>query len=127
MRTNPAVVYAPGPWDVHALRAAGVADKMIFVDQASGARSERKGLAALLAAAQAGDRIVCWRFDRLRRSVSHLCTLMERFQRDGIALRSLVVLRAPASKPWSRSIVTTWLEPESAAACSAVAPVPARP
>lgn len=72
-----------------ALRAAGLNEKMIFVDNASGARSERAGLTTLLANLQAGDRVVCWRLDRLGRSVLHLCTLLERFEREGIALRSL--------------------------------------
>lgn len=72
-----------------ALRATGIDDKMIFTDQASGAKANREGLSKLLELADRGDTITCWRLDRLGRSLSHLASLLDHFQQRGIALRSL--------------------------------------
>jgi len=43
-----------------------------FDDQASGARTDRPGLAEALAYLRAGDTLVVWKLDRLGRSMSHL-------------------------------------------------------
>lgn len=70
-----------------ALRAAGC--ERVFVETASGSRADRAELAKLLDAARAGDAVVCWRLDRLGRSLRHLTEIAERLERRGIALRSL--------------------------------------
>lgn len=70
-----------------ALRAAGC--ERIFVETASGIRSDRSELAKLLEAARAGDTIACWRLDRIGRSLRHLIDIADELQRRGIALRSL--------------------------------------
>ncbi|MBL6082758.1 recombinase family protein [Belnapia sp. T18] len=70
-----------------ALRAAGC--ERIFVETASGTRSDRAELAKLLEQARAGDSIVCWRLDRIGRSLRHLIEIAEQLQHRGIALRSL--------------------------------------
>lgn len=70
-----------------ALRAAGC--ERVFVETASGARADRSELAKLLDQARAGDALVCWRLDRLGRSLRHLTEIAERLERRGIALRSL--------------------------------------
>ena len=70
-----------------ALRAAGC--ERVFVETASGARADRSELAKLLDAARAGDAVVCWRLDRLGRSLRHLTEIAERLERRGVALRSL--------------------------------------
>jgi DNA invertase Pin-like site-specific DNA recombinase len=44
----------------------------IFRDQASGAKSERAGLADALAHVRKGDVLVVWKLDRLGRSLPHL-------------------------------------------------------
>ena len=51
-----------------ALRPAGCAEDHLFVDQASGAKTDRPGLDACLAALEAGDTLLVWRLDRLGRS-----------------------------------------------------------
>ena len=70
-----------------ALRAAGC--DRIWTETASGARTDRPELAALLDAARAGDTLVIWRLDRLGRSLKHLIDIAEDLQRRDIALRSL--------------------------------------
>ena len=72
-----------------ALRAAGIEDKMVFADQASGTRTDREGLARLLAQSERGDTITVWRLDRLGRSVAHLSGLLEELQQREIGFRSL--------------------------------------
>lgn len=73
-----------------ALTAAGVPDKLIFRDEGvSGARSQRPGLDRLLAEAHTGDTIICWRLDRLGRSVVHLSGLAHELTEQGVRIRSL--------------------------------------
>ena len=60
-----------------------------FEDRASGARADRPGLAAALSHLRRGDTLVVWRLDRLGRTTHQLVGLLERFERDGIRLRSL--------------------------------------
>jgi len=43
----------------------------IFEDQASGARTDRPGLAAALSYVRSGDVLVVWKLDRLGRSLPH--------------------------------------------------------
>lgn len=70
-----------------ALRAAGC--ERIFMETASGSRADRPELLKLLEVARAGDVIVCWRLDRLGRSLRHLIEIAEDLQRRDIGLRSL--------------------------------------
>jgi DNA invertase Pin-like site-specific DNA recombinase len=70
-----------------ALRAAGC-DKL-FVETGSGSRADRAELAKLMEVARKGDVIVCWRLDRIGRSLRHLIDLSEQLQRRGVAFRSL--------------------------------------
>lgn len=70
-----------------ALAAAGC--HRTFEDRASGARADRPGLAAALSHLRRGDTLVVWRLDRLGRTTHQLVGLLERFERDGIRLRSL--------------------------------------
>lgn len=78
-----------------ALAAAGC--HRIFEDRASGARADRPGLAAALSHLRRGDTLVVWRLDRLGRTTHQLVGLLERFERDGIRLRSLQDGIDPAS------------------------------
>jgi hypothetical protein len=68
-----------------------------FEDRASGARADRPGLAAALSHLRRGDTLVVWRLDRLGRTTHQLVGLLERFERDGIRLRSLQDGIDPAS------------------------------
>ena len=70
-----------------ALRGAGC-DK-VFVETASGTRTDRLELAKLMEVAREGDTVVCWRLDRIGRSLRHLIETAERLQQRGIAFRSL--------------------------------------
>ena len=70
-----------------ALRAAGC--ERVFTETASGTRTDRAELAKLLEQARAGDTVVCWRLDRVGRSLRHLIDIAEQLQQRGIALRSL--------------------------------------
>jgi DNA invertase Pin-like site-specific DNA recombinase len=74
---------------VHALAVAGVEPDNVFTDVITGAKADRPGIAALMAAAGKGDTIVVWRLDRLGRSLVHLADLAEQLRERGIAIRSL--------------------------------------
>jgi DNA invertase Pin-like site-specific DNA recombinase len=70
-----------------ALRQAGC--QKVFVETASGSRADRPELAKLLEQAREGDVVVCWRLDRLGRSLRHLIDLSEQLQERGIGLKSI--------------------------------------
>jgi DNA invertase Pin-like site-specific DNA recombinase len=70
-----------------ALRDAGC--ERVFVETASGTSTSRVELAKALDLAREGDQIVCWRLDRLARSLRHLIDLSDDLARRGVALRSL--------------------------------------
>lgn len=61
----------------------------VFTDIASGARSSRPGLDALLEKLQSGDQVVVWRLDRLGRSMLHTLSMVERFRDNRVGFRSL--------------------------------------
>jgi DNA invertase Pin-like site-specific DNA recombinase len=54
------------------LLAAGVDDRHLFEDHASGAKDDRPGLTLALSFVRRGDVLVVWKLDRLGRSLSHL-------------------------------------------------------
>ena len=70
-----------------ALQKAGC--ERVFEDTASGSKTERTGLAALLASLRKGDTVVIWRLDRLGRSLKDLIGLVERLDATGVGLRSV--------------------------------------
>lgn len=70
-----------------ALKRAGC--ERVFDDQASGARTDRPGLADALAYLRAGDTLVVWKLDRLGRSMSHLIEKIGELAARGIGFRSL--------------------------------------
>ena len=59
-----------------------------FSDTASGAKTNRKGLDALMALVRRGtvDAIVCFKLDRLGRSLAHLAQLIGELQTNRVAL-----------------------------------------
>ena len=59
-----------------------------FEDRASDARTDRSGLAAALSHLCRGDTFGVWRLDRLSRTTYQLVNPLERFERNGIRLRS---------------------------------------
>ncbi len=70
-----------------ALGAAGCG--RIFEDRASGARSDRPGLARALDWMREGDTLVVWRLDRLGRSPPQLVATVRQFEERGFGFRSL--------------------------------------
>jgi DNA invertase Pin-like site-specific DNA recombinase len=72
-----------------ALLAAGIDARHLFEDHASGAKDDRPGLVQALTFVQPGDVLVVWKLDRLGRSLSHLLTIINTLQEQGVAFRSL--------------------------------------
>src|SRR5271165_7192825 len=72
-----------------ALLSAGVDERHLFEDRATGSRGDRTGLAKALAFIKTGDCLVVWKLDRLGRSLPHLLATMADLKRRGIAFRSL--------------------------------------
>lgn len=66
----------------------GWKDAEEFSDTASGATSKRTGLDALMALVRRGkvDVIICFKLDRLGRSLAHLAQLIAEFQTNRVAL-----------------------------------------
>jgi len=72
-----------------ALLLAGVDDRHLHQDRASGARDDRLGLKACLADLRFGDVLLVWKLDRLGRSLSHLIRIITDLKERGIGFRSL--------------------------------------
>ena len=72
-----------------ALLAAGVDERHLFEDRASGSRDDRAGLAKALDFLKPGDCFVVWKLDRLGRSLSHLLATVNGLKQRGVAFRSL--------------------------------------
>jgi len=72
-----------------ALLKAGVPNKLIFKDKASGAKSSRPGLDECLRQLKPGDTLLVWRLDRLGRSVRHLIDLIEQLRQRKVGFKSL--------------------------------------
>src|SRR5262247_2248325 len=60
-----------------ALLAAGVQERYLYSDVASGAKAARPGLGQCLKALHPGDTLVAWKLDRLARSSLHLLELVQ--------------------------------------------------
>jgi DNA invertase Pin-like site-specific DNA recombinase len=69
-----------------ALRRAGVAEKDIYIDHASGAKASRPRLDEVLRLLRDGDTLKITRLDRLGRSVLHLVTLGAELRERGVGL-----------------------------------------
>jgi DNA invertase Pin-like site-specific DNA recombinase len=72
-----------------AFLAAGVDERHLFEDRASGSRGERAGLGKALAFIRPGDCLVVWKLDRLGRSLPHLLSTVTGLKERGVAFRSL--------------------------------------
>ena len=70
-----------------ALRTAGC--ERIFEDTASGAKTDRPGLASALSYLRDGDVLAVWRLDRLGRSMPHLIETIGALEARGVGFRSL--------------------------------------
>ena len=72
-----------------ALLVAGVSERHIYSDTASGKKDDRPGLAACLQALREGDTLVVWKLDRLGRSLRHLVNVVHDLTSRGIGLKVL--------------------------------------
>lgn len=72
-----------------ALLAAGVDERHLYEDRASGARDDRPGLKECLDFLRPGDVLVVWKLDRLGRSLAHLIAIIRQLKERGIGFRSL--------------------------------------
>jgi DNA invertase Pin-like site-specific DNA recombinase len=72
-----------------ALLAAGVDERHLYEDHASGSRGDRPGLAETVAFLRPGDCLVVWKLDRLGRSLPHLLATVTDLKTRGVAFRSL--------------------------------------
>ena len=72
-----------------ALLTAGVNQRQLYSDTASGKKDDRPGLAACLQALREGDTLVVWKLDRLGRSLRHLVNVVHDLTIRGIGLKVL--------------------------------------
>jgi DNA invertase Pin-like site-specific DNA recombinase len=93
-RTGDLIGYARvSTWDqnldlqVDALTQAGCV--RIFMDTASGTRTDRPELAAALDYVRPGDGLLVWRLDRLGRSLRHLIETVSTLEDRGVGFKSL--------------------------------------
>lgn len=70
-----------------ALNAAGCF--RVWTDKASGAKTDRPELAAVMDALRPGDTLVVWRLDRLGRTLPHLIETVAELEARGVAFKSL--------------------------------------
>src|SRR5712691_4013114 len=72
-----------------ALIAAGVTERNIYRDTASGKKDDRPGLDACLKALRQGDALLVWKLDRLGRNLRHLVNVVHDLTERHIGLRVL--------------------------------------
>ena len=72
-----------------ALISAGVDERHLHQDKASGARDNRPGLKSCLADLRSGDCLIVWKLDRLGRSLPHLLSIINKLKKENVAFRSL--------------------------------------
>lgn len=68
---------------------AGVDQKYIYQDLASGRKDDRPGLNACLKALQPGNTLVVWKLDRLGRDMKHLVNLIDDMNHKKIGFKVL--------------------------------------
>ena len=71
------------------LLAAGVDERNLYDDRASGMRDDRPGLTHCLKALREGDTLVVWKLDRLGRDLRHLVNTVHDLTTPGIGLKVL--------------------------------------
>jgi DNA invertase Pin-like site-specific DNA recombinase len=72
-----------------ALLAAGVSERHLYSDTASGKKDDRPGLSACLQALRESDTLVVWKLDRLGRSLRHLVNVVYDLTNRGVGFRVL--------------------------------------
>ncbi|OZA01677.1 MAG: resolvase [Sulfuricurvum sp. 17-40-25] len=72
-----------------ALINAGIDERHIFEDKASGTKDDRVGLAQALEYVKSGDTLVVWKLDRLGRSLQHLIEIVSELKSKDVGFKSL--------------------------------------
>ena len=73
-----------------ALAAAGVEERRIYTDKASGGPgAKRPGFAAAMKACRSGDTLVVWKLDRIGRSLMEVLVVFERLAAKGAGVKVL--------------------------------------
>src|SRR4030088_1288896 len=91
------------PAQIAELKAAEC--ERIFQEKASGAKSDRKQLAKLMACLETGDVVVVTRLDRLARSMLDLLTTLNTITKAGAGFKSLRDTWADTTTPQGRLMV----------------------
>ena len=81
-----------------ALAAAGVDDRHLHQDRASGARDDRTGLKACLPDLRPGDVLIGWKLDRLGRSLPNLLDIISDLKTRGVGFHLLTEHIPPRHK-----------------------------
>jgi DNA invertase Pin-like site-specific DNA recombinase len=89
---------------IQKLKAAGVDEQHIYVEEASGAKDDRPIFKECLKACRVGDCLMFYRFDRITRSLSKLVITMDDLSKRGVAMKSLTE-PFDTSDPTSRAMV----------------------
>ncbi len=74
---------------INALKEAGVIEKRIFADKASGSHSQRTGLDLLKLKVEENDIILVKKLDRLGRNTADMIQLIQEFEKMNVAIRFL--------------------------------------
>jgi DNA invertase Pin-like site-specific DNA recombinase len=89
---------------IQKLKAAGVEDGNIYIEQASGAKDDRPVFRECLKACRKSDLLVFYRFDRITRSLAKLVVTMDDLSKRGVAMKSLTE-PFDTTDPTSRAMV----------------------
>jgi DNA invertase Pin-like site-specific DNA recombinase len=89
---------------IQKLKAAGVEEQHIYIEQASGAKDDRPVFKECLKACREGDLLLFYRFDRITRSLSKLVITMDDLSKRGVMMKSLTE-PFDTSDPTSRAMV----------------------
>jgi DNA invertase Pin-like site-specific DNA recombinase len=72
-----------------AARRLGIPSDHIFIEKASGLRHDRPVLAKALAPLEKGDTLICFKLDRIARSLAHITNLLADLEQRGIHFRTV--------------------------------------
>ena len=89
---------------IQKLKAAGVDDAYIYIEQASGAKDDRPVFRECLKACRESDCLIFYRFDRITRSLAKLVITMDDLTKRGVMMKSLTE-PFDTSDPTSRAMV----------------------
>ncbi len=74
---------------IDSILLAGCQQNDIYIDKASGVKTDRPNLNKCLDALNPGDTLVVWRLDRLGRSMSHLVEMIEMLRERNVGFKSI--------------------------------------